>query len=73
MSYTAGHSSGRVMSSYAAALNIGPAWACSPMIKVTFADGDLAFDFRHPVLEFAKAASREFEPAGERDLIRPAR
>ena len=73
MSYTAGHSSGRVMSSYAAQLGRGSAWACSPLVKVAFADRDLAFDFRHPVLEFAKGAIREFEPAGERDLIRPAK
>ncbi|MDY6965484.1 MAG: hypothetical protein SVM80_05865 [Halobacteriota archaeon] len=73
MSYTAVGGSLGVGTSFGAMLGRGSSWASSPMVKVTFTDPDLAFDFRDPVSEFAKAAIREFEPAGERDIIRPAK
>ncbi|MDY6965803.1 MAG: methyl-coenzyme M reductase subunit alpha, partial [Halobacteriota archaeon] len=72
MSYTVG-SLGFPMFCYAAMLARGSAWAASPLIKVAFSDPDLSFDFRHATQEFAKAVLKEFEPAGERDIIRPAR
>jgi methyl-coenzyme M reductase alpha subunit len=71
-SYTAGHSSGAIGACLAAQLGRGRAWACNPVIKVAFADPDLKFDFREPRLAIAKAALREFMPAGERDLIIPS-
>jgi methyl-coenzyme M reductase alpha subunit len=49
------------------------AWTLSPLIKITFADPSLKFDFAEPRREFAKGAIREFMPAGERSLIIPAR
>ena len=73
MSYTAGHSAIMGTYTYGGMLGRGSAWACSPLVKVAFSDRDLAFDFRHVREEFAKGALREFEPAGERDLLRPAR
>jgi methyl-coenzyme M reductase alpha subunit len=49
------------------------AWTLSPLMKITFADPSLKFDFAEPRREFAKGAIREFMPAGERSLIIPAR
>jgi methyl-coenzyme M reductase alpha subunit len=49
------------------------AWTLSPLMKITFADPSLKFDFSEPRREFAKGAIREFMPAGERSLIIPAR
>ncbi|KAF5054969.1 hypothetical protein DSECCO2_382520 [anaerobic digester metagenome] len=49
------------------------AWSLNPLIKITFADPALVFDFSEPRREFAKGAIREFMPAGERSLIIPAR
>jgi methyl-coenzyme M reductase alpha subunit len=49
------------------------AWTLSPLIKITFADPSLKFDFSEVRREFAKGAIREFMPAGERSLIIPAR
>ena len=51
----------------------GDAFALSPLIKITFADPSLIFDFSEPRKEFAKGAIREFVPAGERTLLMPAR
>ncbi|QYZ79053.1 coenzyme-B sulfoethylthiotransferase subunit alpha [Methanofollis formosanus] len=51
----------------------GDAWSMNPLIKIAFADPSLKFDFAEPRREFAKGAIREFEPAGERSLIIPAR
>ena len=51
----------------------GDAWTLSSLIKITFADPSLKFDFSEPRREFAKGAIREFMPAGERSLIIPAR
>jgi methyl-coenzyme M reductase alpha subunit len=51
----------------------GDGWTLNPLIKITFADPSLAFDFSEPRREFAKGAIREFMPAGERSLIIPAR
>ena len=73
VSYTAVGSSQSTNCTYAAMLGRGSAWTTSPLIKVAFADCDLAFDFGHPIHEFVKGAAREFEPAGERDLIRPSK
>lgn len=49
------------------------AWALSPVVKVAFADSHLPFDFHNVRETIAKGALREFEPAGERDIIRPVR
>jgi len=51
----------------------GDGFCYSPLVKITFADPALKFDFAEPRREFAKGAIREFEPAGERMLITPAR
>ena len=51
----------------------GDAWSLNPLIKITFADPSLKFDFAEPRREFAKGAIREFMPAGERSLVIPAR
>ncbi|MBP2145798.1 methyl-coenzyme M reductase alpha subunit [Methanofollis sp. W23] len=47
----------------------GDAYCYAPLVKITFADPSLQFDFAEPRKEFAKGAIREFEPAGERSLI----
>lgn len=73
VSYTAVGGSMLLVSSYSAMLGRGSAWACSPLVKVAFSCPDLVFDFKEPIKCFAKAAIREFEPGGERDIIRPAR
>ena len=49
------------------------AWALSPVIKVAFADPNLVFNFHDVKGTVAKGTLREFEPAGDRDAIRPAR
>jgi methyl-coenzyme M reductase alpha subunit len=49
------------------------AWTLSPLIKITFADPSLVFDFSEIRREFAKGAIREFMPAGERSLVIPAK
>ncbi|MGB9980039.1 coenzyme-B sulfoethylthiotransferase subunit alpha [Methanobacterium sp.] len=51
----------------------GDAFCVSPLIKIAFADKNLAFDFESPRKSIAKGAIREFVPAGERDLITPAK
>ena len=51
----------------------GDAFCVNPLIKVAFADKDLAFDFTSPRKSIAKGALREFVPGGERDLIIPAK
>ncbi|WP_456486325.1 coenzyme-B sulfoethylthiotransferase subunit alpha [Candidatus Alkanophaga liquidiphilum] len=71
VSYTVAHNQGFII--YSAMLGRGSAWATSPLIKLAFADPDLVFDFRRPCLMYAKGGLHEFEPAGERDIIRPAR
>ncbi|MDP1551640.1 MAG: coenzyme-B sulfoethylthiotransferase subunit alpha [Methanobacteriaceae archaeon] len=45
----------------------------NPLVKIAFADDNLAFDFTQPRAMFAKGALREFEPAGERAIISPAK
>jgi len=50
----------------------GDAFCVNPLIKVAFADDNLAFDFKNPRKSIAKGALREFLPGGERDLIIPA-
>jgi len=51
----------------------GDAFCVSPLIKIAFADKNLTFDFESPRKSIAKGAMREFIPAGERDLITPAK
>lgn len=51
----------------------GDAFALNPLVKIAFADQNLAFDFAEVRAQFAKGALREFEPAGERALISPAK
>ena len=51
----------------------GDAFAMNPLVKITFSDPNLVFDFSQVRAEFAKGALREFEPAGERSLIIPAK
>lgn len=51
----------------------GDAFTLSPLIKITFADPSLPFDFSEPRKMFAKGAIREFEAAGERTLLMPAK
>ncbi|MGF7118857.1 coenzyme-B sulfoethylthiotransferase subunit alpha [Methanobacterium oryzae] len=51
----------------------GDAFCVNPLIKIAFADKNLAFDFESPRKAIAKGALREFVPAGERDLITPAK
>ncbi len=71
MSYTASHSA-QGMLPYGAMLGRGSAWSASPLVKASFGDHDLAFDFRKPRLAFAKAALREYVPAGERTILIPS-
>jgi len=51
----------------------GDAFALNPLVKIAFADKNLTFDFTEIRAQFAKGALREFEPAGERALISPAK
>lgn len=51
----------------------GDAFALNPLVKIAFADKNLCFDFAEVRAQFAKGALREFEPAGERALISPAK
>lgn len=51
----------------------GDAFALNPLVKIAFADKNLAFDFTEVRAQFAKGALREFEPDGERALISPAK
>ena len=51
----------------------GDAFVFNPLVKIAFADDNLQFDFTEIRSQFAKGALREFEPAGERALISPAK
>ena len=51
----------------------GDAFVFNPLVKIAFADDNLQFDFTEIRAQFAKGALREFEPAGERALISPAK
>ncbi|MGZ7134676.1 MAG: coenzyme-B sulfoethylthiotransferase subunit alpha [Methanobacterium sp.] len=51
----------------------GDAFVFNPLVKIAFADPNLVFDFTEVRGQFAKGAIREFEPAGERTLISPAK
>jgi methyl-coenzyme M reductase alpha subunit len=68
-----GHQGGYAAVAGAAHIARGDAWALSPLMKITFADPSLKFDFSEVRREFAKGAIREFMPAGERSLIIPAK
>jgi methyl-coenzyme M reductase alpha subunit len=68
-----GHQGGYAGIAGAAHIAKGEAWALNPLIKITFADPSLVFDFSEIRREFAKGAIREFMPAGERSLIIPAK
>lgn len=50
----------------------GDAFCVNPLIKIAFADKNLAFDFEKPRKCIAKGALKEFIPSGERDIITPA-
>jgi methyl-coenzyme M reductase alpha subunit len=68
-----GHQGGYAAITSAAHAGRGDAWAVNPLIKVCFADDMLPFDFTAPRKEFGRGALKEFEPAGERSLIIPAK
>ncbi|WP_292465150.1 coenzyme-B sulfoethylthiotransferase subunit alpha [Methanolobus sp.] len=68
-----GHQGGYAGITSAAHAGRGDAFAVNPLIKVCFADALLPFDFTAPRKEFGRGALREFEPAGERSLIIPAK
>jgi len=51
----------------------GDGCSLSPLIKITFADPSLPFDFSEPRKEFAKGATRQFVAKGERSLLMPAK
>jgi len=51
----------------------GDAFVLNPLVKISFADPNLIFNFDEVRAQFAKGALREFEPAGERALISPAK
>ena len=59
--------------SAAAHYAVGDAYVINPLVKVTFADPSLKFDYSRVREEYAKGALREFSPAGERSLIIPAK
>ncbi len=50
----------------------GDAFACNPLIKVTFANPALVFDWTDIRLCFGKGGAREFRAAGDRSLVMPA-
>lgn len=66
-----GHQSGYAGAIANAHLARRDAWVLSPLVKVSFADRDLPFDWGYTTREFGRGALREFKPAGERDLIIP--
>jgi methyl-coenzyme M reductase alpha subunit len=68
-----GHQGGYAGIAGAAHYGRGDAWTASPLIKICFADKNLAFDFTEPRKEFARGAIKEFMPAGERSLVIPAK
>jgi methyl-coenzyme M reductase alpha subunit len=68
-----GHQGGYAGIAGAAHIARGDAWSLNPLMKITFADPSLKFDFSEVRREFAKGAIREFMPAGERSLIIPSR
>ena len=68
-----GHQGGYAGIAGAAHIARGDAWTLSPLIKITFADPSLVFDFSEIRREFARGAIREFMPAGERSLVIPAK
>ncbi|MGZ4936101.1 MAG: coenzyme-B sulfoethylthiotransferase subunit alpha, partial [Halobacteriota archaeon] len=68
-----GHQGGYAGIASAAHAGRGDAFTVSPLVKVCFADDNLWFDFAEPRKEFARGAIREFQPAGERDLVSPGR
>jgi methyl-coenzyme M reductase alpha subunit len=48
------------------------AFACNPLIKVTFANPGLVFDFADVRACYGKGGARAFRAAGDRDLVMPA-
>ena len=50
----------------------GDAFCTNPLIKIAFADDNLAFDFANPRACIAKGALREFAADGERSIIVPS-
>nr|ALK27810.1 methyl-coenzyme M reductase subunit alpha [uncultured archaeon] len=70
-SFSAAHGALRAAAAYGAMIGRGTAWCTSPVVKAAFADPHLLFDFKNPRLCIAKAALRQFMPAGERDPTLP--
>ncbi|MBP2029127.1 methyl-coenzyme M reductase alpha subunit [Methanohalophilus levihalophilus] len=68
-----GHQGGYTAIAAAAHAGRGDAFTLNPLIKICFADDLLPFDFTAPRKEFGRGALREFEPAGERSLVIPAK
>ena len=68
-----GHIDSSVVGCAAAHAARKDAWVLSPIVKVAFADPNLAFDFRNIRREVTKGVLKEFMPEGDRDLIKPAR
>ncbi|MBO4301774.1 coenzyme-B sulfoethylthiotransferase subunit alpha [Methanosarcinaceae archaeon] len=68
-----GHQGGYAGITMAAHSTRGDAFTVNPLVKICFADDLLPFDFTRPRYEFGRGALREFEPAGERSLIIPAK
>jgi methyl-coenzyme M reductase alpha subunit len=48
------------------------AFACNPLIKVTFANPGMVFDWADVRACFGRGGAREFRAAGERSLVMPA-
>jgi methyl-coenzyme M reductase alpha subunit len=48
------------------------AFAVNPLIKVTFANPGMVFDWADVRACFGKGGAREFRAAGERSLVMPA-
>ncbi len=67
-----GHVDSAITGCAAAHAARGDAWALSPVVKAAFSDRDMVFDFRKVRAEIARGAIREFMPAGDRELIKPA-
>ncbi|OYT62528.1 hypothetical protein B6U67_04395 [Methanosarcinales archaeon ex4484_138] len=66
-----GHMGGYIGIIAGAAHARGAAYSTNPIIKASFADPNLQFDFRYPRREFGIGGLRQFMPAGERDAVIP--
>ncbi len=66
-----GHTGGYSGIIAGAAHGRGAAYSTNPIIKASFADENLIFDFRYPRRQMGKGGLREFTPAGERTAVSP--